>query len=360
MPVCIIPSSRIRARLWPESTMRAAIENWLLRHWYDTHRPPWFLRMLEPAYRAVFQYLKNKGKTSATRYRSGLPLIVVGNITAGGSGKTPLVIRLCQLALDMNLRPGIASTGYGRQGTDTRVVYADSDTSSCGDEPVLLAVRTGAPVVVAARRCDAIKKLNEMDLDLIFSDDGLQQADLDREIEFCVVDGARGLGNGHLLPAGPLREPASRLKQVDFVISNGAWTDKPDDVNANVMQLVASKVCSLDDATDIPVTEFQKMHSGKAIHAIAGIGNPQRFFRMLESLGVEANTQVFPDHHLFIREDFDSIMAGSVIIMTEKDAVKCRTLELENAWYVPVDTYLTDEFEAAFKNRLLMLIKETK
>lgn len=340
--------------------MRAAIENWLLQHWYDTRRPPWYLRMLEPVYRAVFQYLKNKGETSAKRYGSGLPLIVVGNITAGGSGKTPLVIRLCQLALDMNIRPGIVSTGYGRQDTDTRVVHADSDTGSCGDEPVLLAIRTGVPVVVAARRSDAIKKMNEMNLDLIFSDDGLQQANLDREIEFCVVDGARGLGNGHLLPAGPLREPARRLRQVDFVISNGVWAGKPDNLDLSVMQLEASKVCSLDGETEIPVAQFRQLHSAKPIHAIAGIGNPQRFFSMLNRLGVETNPHIFPDHHVFIRKDFDSILAGSTIIMTEKDAVKCRALGLENAWYVPVDTHLTDEFETIFKDRLLNLMKETK
>ncbi len=340
--------------------MRAGIENWLLRHWYDTGRPPWYLRMLEPVYRVVFQHLRNKGENSAARYRSGLPLIVVGNITTGGSGKTPLVIHLCQLALDMNIRPGIVCTGYGRQGTDTRVVNADSDTRNCGDEPVLLAIRTGVPVVVAARRSDAINKMNEMKLDLVFSDDGLQQADLDREIEFCVVDGERGLGNGHLLPAGPLREPASRLRQVDFVISNGVWAGKPDDLDVSVMQLEASKVCSLDRETEIPVTRFQQMHSGKPVHAIAGIGNPQRFFMMLETLGITANPHIFPDHHLFIREDFNSIVAGSTIIMTEKDAVKCRALGLENAWYVPVDTHLTDEFEAIFKDRLLKLMKETK
>ncbi len=340
--------------------MRAGMENWLLGHWYGTGRPPWFLRMLEPVYRTVFQRVQKKGNSNAARYRSGLPLIVVGNITAGGSGKTPLVIRLCQLASDLTLRPGIASTGYGRLGTDTIVVDPDCDPRVCGDEPVMLARRTGVPVVVAEHRIDAIRKLNELDLDLIFSDDGLQQADLERDIEFCVVDGSRGLGNGHLLPAGPLRESAGRLDKVDYVISNGVWTHKPDDTDVNVMRLEARQVCSLDGATVIPAIKFLQRQRGIEIHAIAGIGNPQRFFETLESLGIKAVPHRFPDHHPFTLDDFSSISTGSAIIMTEKDAVKCRSLGLENSWYLPVETHLPDEFEVMFKDRLAKLIKERK
>ena len=314
--------------------------------------------MLEPVYRMAFQQAQKKGTTGRDRCRSEIPLIVVGNLTAGGSGKTPLVIGLCQLAADMNLKPGIASTGYGRQSKQTLMVHADSDTRTCGDEPVLLAIRTGAPVLVAKRRCDALEKLNELNLDLIFSDDGLQQADLDSDMEICVVDGARGLGNGHLLPAGPLREAASRLSKIDSVISNGVWADKPDNIDVSVMSLEADKVCSLDGSTIIPADKFLQNHSGTAIHAIAGIGNPQRFFRTLEALGFVVRPHRFADHHLFSRKDFDSLPLGSAIIMTEKDAVKCRSLGLENAWYLPVDTHLPDEFAADFKSRLQRLLKK--
>ncbi len=340
--------------------MRAGIENWLLRHWYGTHQPPWYLRMLEPVYRAAWQRAQKHQRTGSGVYRPDLPLIVVGNITAGGSGKTPLVIRLCQLALDMNLKPGIASTGYGRQSRDTLLVGADSDTQTCGDEPVLLALRTGAPVVVASRRHDAVKKLTEMNLDLIFSDDGLQQADLARDIEFCVVDGERGLGNGHLIPAGPLRETAERLRQVDYVVTNGEWANKPDDVNVNVMHLKASVVRSLDNVAEYSVDEFLNNHTGIAVHAVAGIGNPQRFFRMLETLGIQVEAHGFSDHHSFTPEDFETMSAGSVIIMTEKDAVKCRSLGLENAWYMPVETHLPDEFEGMVKQQLAKLMKDSK
>lgn len=340
--------------------MRTTIENWLLRHWYDQRQPPWYLRVLEPVYRAGYQWVKHRKQTNPAINEPRLPLIVVGNITAGGSGKTPMVIKLCQLAMELNLKPGIASSGYGRKSRETLVVQADSDTLSCGDEPVLLARRTGVPVVVAANRLDAVKKLNQMDLDLVFSDDGLQRADLDRDIEICMVDGARGLGNGHLIPAGPLREPASRLKQVDYVVSNGEWTDYPADVDVYVMQLRPRVLRSLDDTKEYPLDEFRQLHSGTSLHAIAGIGHPQRFFGMLESLGLQADSHGYADHHVFTNKDFKSIGSDTAIIMTEKDAVKCRTLGLVNAWYIPVDTHLTDELENRLKDQLAKLMTERK
>jgi len=340
--------------------MRAGIETWLLGTWYGTRQPPWYLRLLEPMYRAAHQRAKTKAQAGASVYRPALPLIVVGNITVGGSGKTPLVIRLCQLAIDMGFKPGIASTGYGRQSRETLLVEADSDTRLCGDEPVLLAQRTGVPVVVAASRSDAVKRLNEMSLDLVFSDDGLQQADLERDIEFCVVDGERGMGNGHLIPAGPLRESAERLRKVDFVVSNGEWSGKPDSLEVGVMQLHAGVVRLLNDGTECSVEEFRHNNAGIEIHAVAGIGNPGRFFRMLEKLGIKANPHGFPDHYSFTCNDFDSIGVDSVIIMTEKDAVKCRSLGLVNAWYMPVETRLSIELEHLFQERLASLMKDSK
>jgi tetraacyldisaccharide 4'-kinase len=339
--------------------MRAAIESWLTLHWYGAHRPPWYLRMLEPVYRLAWQRTQKKAQLESAIYRSKLPLIVVGNITAGGSGKTPLVIRLCQIALEMNLKPGIASTGYGRQSQATLVVQADDDPVECGDEPLLLALRTGVPVVVAHRRLDAVKKLNEMRLDVIFSDDGLQQVNLYRDIEFCVVDGERGLGNGHLIPAGPLRETAGRLRQVDHVVSNGKWADRPDDLGVSVMHLDASLVCSLDGRKELPVREFLQYQTGNPVYAIAGIGHPGRFFRMLEGMGIHAEQRPFPDHYSYTSGDFDSVKAGTAIIMTEKDAVKCRSLGLENAWYVPVETRLPDELEGIFRDQLVKLVEDS-
>jgi tetraacyldisaccharide 4'-kinase len=342
--------------------MRAHIENWFLRHWYTAGTPPWYLRALEPVYRAGFQRARKRAEISSEKAvpqpGSKAAVIVVGNITAGGSGKTPLVIRLCQIAQELGLKAGIASTGYGRPGKDTLQVDPAGDARQYGDEPVMLAARTGVPVVVAADRIEAVERLQAMDLDLIISDDGLQRAGLPRDLEFCVVDGQRGLGNGHLLPAGPLREPASRLERVDHVISNGEWKDKPAGLRVVEMVLHASVVRSLGDDSDFPVEKFQKKHAGKVVNAVAAIGNPERFFSMLENLGFKIRRHAFPDHHAFQSRDFDAIGTESVIIMTEKDAVKCRTLGLKNGWYVPVETQLPAEFTSVLKNQFTKLTKD--
>jgi len=336
------------------------MENWLLQHWYGEHRPPWYLRALEPVYRSIFNYVQRKGGNEAAGEHGKLPLIVVGNITVGGTGKTPLVMHLCRLAADMGLRPGIASTGYRRQGSETCLVDPDSDPRSCGDEPVLLAKRTGAPVVVAKRRADAIAKLQEMGLDLVISDDGLQHADLGPDVEICVIDGARGIGNGHLLPAGPLREPASRLEKVDYVVTNGTWPARPGSQDAFAMQLSPGELKSLDDRFYLTADQFRQKYSGIIIHAIAAIGNPQRFFNTLEALEITARPHVFPDHHAYRAEDFGSIPAGQAIIMTEKDAVKCRTLGLADAWCLPVEAQLPEAFDRSFKEKLDQLVEIQK
>jgi len=338
--------------------MRSGIENWLLSRWYGNGRPPWYLRMLVPLYRMAYQHSQKRGHTASAMFQSAMPLIVVGNITAGGTGKTPLVIRLCEIAIEMNLKPGIASTGYGRQSRDTLVVEADSDTRTCGDEPVLLALRTGVPVVVASKRREAVQRLNKLKLDLIISDDGLQQADLHRDIEICVVDGERGIGNAYLIPAGPLRESPERLRQVDHVVTNGHWNARPDDVDVSEMHLKASVVRSIDGVTEYEAEEFRQKHTGIRLHAVAGIGNPVRFFNMLEGMGFDVESHGFPDHHHYTNGDFDSLASGSAIIMTEKDAVKCRSLKLENAWYVPVDTHLSNEFEGTFREQITKLVKQ--
>ena len=340
--------------------MRAAIENWLTRLWYSKNRPPWYLRMLEPLYHGAFQYQQRKGPGRAAHQHFVTPLAVVGNITAGGSGKTPLVIRLCQLAAEMGFRAGIASTGYGRQSNETFSVSADSDPRLCGDEPVLLATRTGVPVVVARRRADAVAKLDEMHLDLIVSDDGLQHAGLRGDIEICVIDGARGVGNGHLLPAGPLREPAERAAHVDFIITTGVWNEKPDNLMTYTMDLTPGAISSLDDKVTVSAAEFRQKQSRNTLHAITGIGNPRRFFRTLQTLGIDAAARAFPDHHLFSRNDFGSIPTGSAIIMTQKDAVKCRSLGLENAWYLPVEARLPVAFETKFRDHLAQLMEKAK
>jgi tetraacyldisaccharide 4'-kinase len=340
--------------------MRTGIENWLLGHWYNRQLPPWYLRIFEPVYRSAFKRAQKRQRARSSEAPNNLPLIVVGNITAGGSGKTPLVIRLCQLANELGLKPGIASTGYGRQSRETMQVYSDSDSSDCGDEPVMLAQRTGVPVVVASRRIDAVKALNELDLDLVISDDGLQHTDLGADIEICVVDGQRGLGNGHLIPAGPLREPVERLQVVDHVVSNGDWNARPDGIKVNVMRLTPLAVKSLDDFTVATINDFLETYREFRIHAVAGIGNPQRFFSMLQALGFDVQTHAFADHHGYVKDDFSAVEEGTIILMTEKDAVKCRSLGLENSWYVEVEARLPDAFERILKLEIATLIEDRR
>ena len=334
--------------------MRAAIENWLLGHWYSSAQPPWYLRTLEPLYR--FAYQRAQKKDNAAKYQPPVPLVVVGNLTAGGSGKTPLVIRLCELAAELGLKAGVASTGYGRSGRETVLVSADSDVAACGDEPVLLARRTGVPVVVARSRIDAVKKLCEIGVDLVISDDGLQTGSLHRDLEICVVDGERGLGNGHLIPAGPLRESAERLWTVDHVVTNGEWLTQPGRLATELMDLQARVVCALDHQSELSITDFVTRQAGTPVYAVAAIGHPGRFFRMLEKLNIAAEKQAFPDHHSFKAADFSGVEKGAAILMTEKDAVKCKRLGLQNAWYIPVVTTLSAEFEHIIKKQLAALM----
>lgn len=337
--------------------MRARIENWLLGHWYANQRPPWYLRVLELVYYLGFKCSQKTAGRKSRRYRPPLPLVVIGNLSAGGAGKTPLVMRLCQLAVDMGLRPGIATTGYGRTGKQTVLVGAGDDAALCGDEPVMMARRTGAQVVVARDRCEAVRKLADIGVDLVFSDDGLQAASLERDIELCVVDGERGLGNGHMIPAGPLREPPERLVTVDHVIANGEWPGKVKTTEVSTMHMDAYVVRSIDDTKMYPVEEFVHMCSAVPVHAISGIGNPDRFFNMLRELGFLAETHAFPDHHSYTIEDFAKVKPGTAIIMTEKDAVKCRSFGLENAWYIPVEVRLPEAFEERFSRQLAELME---
>lgn len=313
------------------------------------------LRRLEPVYRSIFRYQKTKAETAPAPYHVRAPLIVVGNITAGGTGKTPLVIRLSQLAGELGLKVGIASTGYGRRGHETELVTPESNPRLCGDEPVLLAHRTRVPVVVAVKRLDAIKTLDAKGVDIIISDDGLQQAGCSGDIEICVVDGSRGLGNGFQIPAGPLREPAGRLYRVNYVVSNGPWAERPKDLDVQQMDLLGSMVCPLDGGASLSLEAFREKHTGGVLHAVAGIGNPDRFFDMLRSKGLVIETHHFPDHYSFTAKDYVSLKNASAIIMTEKDAVKCRSLGLENAWYIPVNCQLPNELETSLKEHMKSL-----
>jgi tetraacyldisaccharide 4'-kinase len=282
-----------------------------------------------------------------------VPVVVVGNIAVGGTGKTPLVAALAQALRERGFRPGIVSRGYGRD--DERgpplSVNPDDDPRRAGDEPLLLA-RAGYPVVVARDRVAACRALvsRHPRCDVILSDDGLQHYRLARRVEIAVVDGARGLGNGCVLPAGPLREPASRLASVDAVVMLDAegTTRRADFIGAFPMRLVGDRFVRVDDPlTSAPAAAFD----GRDVHALAGIGHPERFFAQLAALGIEAVPHRFADHHRFVATDLD-IADARAILMTEKDALKCEAFADDRCWYLPVSASVDERLVTLVEGKL--------
>jgi subfamily B ATP-binding cassette protein MsbA len=298
--------------------------------------------------RRRFRYLA--GRTE--RWRAPVPVIVVGNITVGGTGKTPFVIWLARWLQARGFQPGIVSRGYGgKRSTEPLHVTADSDAADAGDEAPLIAGRTGCPVVVAADRVDAVRALLAVHpCDIVISDDGLQHYALSRDFEIVLIDGERGFGNGRSLPAGPLREPVSRLGEVDFIVASGRASGCSAD--EWVMQIVPRAFVNLHSAQRIAATEFPAAR----VHAVAGIGNPHRFFETLRALDIDADTVAFDDHHRFVPGDlrFDD---DAPIVMTEKDAMKVRRLNpgdlSSNCWYLEIDAAMTDPAQAALAQSLL-------
>ena len=272
----------------------------------------------------------------------GIPVIVVGNLTAGGSGKTPLVMRIAEILREHHWRPGIVSRGYGGSAEGPREATIASDPAEVGDEPMLLARRSGCPVWVAPERVAACRALREQhpDCNVIVTDDGLQHYALRRDIEICVVDG-RGLGNGFLQPAGPLREPLSRLRSVDAVVTRGAQ----EAVQGFPMTLEGDKLVRFTDARDVRAA---KSFAGQRVHAVAGIGDPKRFFLHLARFGLKVVPHPFPDHHPFRAEDLQ-FGDSDPVVMTEKDAVKCKRIVAGNPqaqfWVLPVSASLDPAFE---------------
>ncbi len=251
------------------------------------------------------------------------PVMVIGNISVGGTGKTPLVIWTANRAALLGYRPGVVLRGYGGTLRGPTLVNAASQPGDVGDEAVLIARQTGLPVAIAAERAAAASLLiDQAGVDLIISDDGLQHYAMGRDVEIAVVDAARGHGNARCLPAGPLREPVDRLKELDWVVCNGLPSDKT--MGRFTMQLEGIYYLGSDELTELPPGQ---------VHAVAGIGNPQRFFDGLTASGFSVTAHAFGDHHVFKVGDFSG-MSDSPIVMTEKDAVKCQTLDIDNAYYL--------------------------
>lgn len=269
-------------------------------------------------------------------WRAPVPVVVVGNLTAGGNGKTPVVIWLVQALQAQGLRPGVVSRGYGGKAEHyPLLLHSNTTTAEAGDEPVLIFQRTGAPVAVAPQRAAAVKALlAEQPVDVIITDDGLQHYALQRDIEIVVVDGVRRFGNGWWLPAGPMRERQGRLAEVDAIIVNGGEASK----NEIAMSLSVRHAVNLLDRSTCPVAKL-----GPAV-AMAGIGHPPRFFSTLQQQGLQPQVEVaFADHHAYSEAELVALTPeGQTLVMTEKDAVKCREFAQANWWYIPVDARLSE------------------
>jgi tetraacyldisaccharide 4'-kinase len=271
----------------------------------------------------------------------GIPVIVVGNVTVGGSGKTPLVLWTAEFLKAKGFSPAIVSRGYGGSSQTPRAATIADDAAGVGDEPILLSRRSGCPVWVGADRLAVIAAMRSAnpDVNLVILDDGLQHYRLRRDLEIAVVD-ARGLGNGFLLPAGPLREPAWRLRTVDAVVANGL--SRKEDFS---MVLVGDTLHRMTDSRD---RQPLKAFAGQKVHAVAGIGDPKRFFLQLGAAGVKVQPHPFPDHHAFKPRDLE-FGDDLPVLMTEKDAVKLRSAARPNWWVLPV----TARPDAAFGDWLL-------
>lgn len=312
-----------------------------IRHWLWTEVPrrhwrhrTWLAWLLWPV---SLPYCFGSRLRFLTRNRSAppVPIIVVGNLTVGGTGKTPLVLWLADLLNRHGWKPGIVTRGYGGSARHwPQRVPPDGDAGALGDEAVLLA-RRGWMVAAGPDRSAAVALLLEQGCDVIISDDGLQHHALPRSLEILVVDAVARFGNGFCLPAGPLREPVGRIQSVDLCVYVGQPGTRDGD-----MQLRAVRFVNLLNPTQ---TREPRDFDGP-VHAVAGIGHPSRFFELLRKLGLRITTHPFPDHHAFLASDFAKFGSTEAVVMTEKDAVKCKMLASANFWYLEVEAVLPAEF----------------
>ena len=329
--------------------------NWLQKQWLSFTLWHVFLMPLSWLFGLISFVRKSLYKYGLLKsYRLNVPVIIVGNINVGGTGKTPLVIWLAEQLKIAGYKPGIISRGYGGTAIATQAVFPLSNPQEVGDEPVLIAQRTGCPVFVSQNRVAAGRALLKIhpECNIVISDDGLQHYRLQRDVEIAVLDGVKGFGNGALLPAGPLRESIARLSAVDAVVSNGKVTHISFKNNNKIlpieMQLESGFFYNLVDKS---LKCDAKSFANKQVLAIAGIGNPARFFQQLSRLGLHFKSLALPDHHKFQSQDFKHVSAD-IIVMTEKDAVKCESFALPSYWVLPVVAVINSELIQIVLNKL--------
>lgn len=308
--------------------------------WFHRHPLGWLLAPLLWPLSLIFKIVSRHRRQryqsgQQSTYRAPVPVIVVGNITAGGNGKTPVVIWLVEILQSLGFKPGVVSRGYGGKAEHyPLLVQNDTPSAQSGDEPLLIKRRTGAPVAVDPVRSQAVKALLEQDVDIVVTDDGLQHYALERDIELVVIDGQRRFGNQYYIPFGPLREGLERLSDVDFLITNGGTAQQGE----IAMTLAPS------DAVNLKTGERKPVQALKQLVAFAGIGHPPRFFNTLNDLEADVvKTQAFADHQTFEPSELSALAKqGQHLIMTEKDAVKCYQYAQDNWWYLPVSANINE------------------
>ena len=316
-------------------------------YWYESSPVVWLLLPLSALYRLLTSIRRQLYKCKIKKSISAdVPVVVVGNIVAGGSGKTPLLISLCEYARKKGFTPGVVSRGYGGSFTGLKQVASTDNAASVGDESLMIHQKTNVPVVVGSDRVAAIRFLLETSsCNVVFSDDGMQHYRMNRDFEIAVVDASRQFGNGFSLPAGPLREPVSRLSEVDLIVYNTTGSDSAEQISYS---LQFSNVKSLTGDEEQPLSSFQQ----KTVHVAAGIGNPLKFFNQLREKGLKVVEHAFSDHHQYKLADFSG-WQKECIIMTEKDAIKCRDLSLSDAWVVNASVHMTSALENQLDKLLL-------
>lgn len=319
-----------------------ALAQKLEQAWYGDGRTPWWTHPLAWLYgnvTALRRALYHRGWLRSVRLP--VPVVVIGNLTAGGTGKTPLAIAVAQALRERGFVPGVVSRGYGGRQREPVLLGPAPNPLQVGDEPSLIRAQD-IPVAVGRDRPAAAKLLIGAGCDVVVADDGLQHYRLARDVEVCVIDAVRGFGNGRLLPAGPLREPLMRLVTADLRVCNGG-----ERTGAYPMQLRGGEACSLTDETRQALTIF----TGQRVHAVAAIGHPARFFDSLRGYGILPVEHAFADHHAFAPADFH-FGDEAPVLMTDKDAIKCRRFAQPGWWRVPVRAELPAEFFDALAGRI--------
>ena len=318
----------------------------LVGAWYENRLWPWLLWPLGLLYSWLARRRRRRFLDARSRsWRAPAPVVVIGNITAGGTGKTPLVIWLARWLAERGMKPGVVSRGYGGNARRPMLVDAETPAALCGDEAAIVARRADCPVAIAADRIRAVKLLlANADVDVVIADDGLQHYALQRDVEIAVVDGLRGVGNGLCLPAGPLREPVSRLAECDLVVANGKATGLAP--NELVMTAEATALVNVASGERLPPAEFAARQGSVA--ALAGIGNPARFEATLRGIGIDVRVQAFPDHHQFKRSDLDTPAAA--LVVTEKDAEKIKAFnDIDHCWHVEIEMRFATPVDAPLR-----------